>query len=95
MTKLVPVSAEIAAIIERKVDQGLFENAESAVAEAVRRLDDGDECDEALLAKLQIGIDELERGEGMPWNDETKQRIVREGRAAYERGDLPNPDVCA
>lgn len=95
MTKLVPVSAEIAAIIERKVDQGLFENAESVVAEAVRRLDDGDECDEALLAKLQIGIDELERGEGMPWNDETKQRIVREGRAAYERGDLPNPDVCA
>lgn len=89
----VDVSQETAEIIQRKVDQGLYVDAGSAVAEAMRLLDEYD-SDRDLRAKLQVAIDELERGEGIPWNDETKQRILREGRAAYERGDMPDPDVC-
>jgi antitoxin ParD1/3/4 len=93
MSKMGQLSGETAEIVQRKVDQGLYADAESAVAEAVRLLDEYDR-EEALLAKFQVGIDELERGEGIPWNEEAKQRILREGRAAYERGDSPDPDVC-
>jgi antitoxin ParD1/3/4 len=94
MNKTIQLSDETIEILQRKIDQGLYADAETAVAEAVRRLNDKDHDDEALLDKLQIGINELERGDGIPWNEETKQRILREGRAAYERGDLPDPDVC-
>ena len=89
MSKLIEVSDETAAIIERKVQQGLFPDAESAIAEAIQYLDDR----RALDAKLQVGLDELERGLGIPWNEETKRRILRDGRAAYERGEAPDPDV--
>ncbi|HYP60991.1 MAG TPA: hypothetical protein VEQ36_11240 [Thermomicrobiales bacterium] len=93
MSVTINVSEETAEMVQRKVDQGLYPDLETAWAEAARLLDEYDR-EEALLSKLQVGLDQLERGEGIPWNEETKQRILREGRAAYERGDIPDPDVC-
>jgi len=93
MSVTINVSEETAEMVQRKVDQELYPDLETAWAEAARLLDEYDR-EEALLSKLQVGLDQLERGEGIPWNEETKQRILREGRAAYERGDIPDPDVC-
>ena len=93
MSKTVQLSGETAEIVQRKVDQGLYADAESAVAEAVRLLDEQDEL-LALRAKIQVGLDQVERGDLIPFNDETRRRIIQEGRAKYERGDPLNPDVC-
>jgi len=93
MSKTVQIANETAEIIQRTVDQGLFPDPETAFAEAVRLLDELED-DHELRARLQVVLDEFARGKAIPWNEETKQHILREGREAHERGDLPDPDVC-
>lgn len=92
MSVTVQISEETAEIIQRKVEQGLYADTETALAEAARLLDELD-LDPNLVAQIQIGIDQAERGDVYPWNDETKQRIIREGSAKYERGDPIKRDV--
>jgi putative addiction module CopG family antidote len=93
MRKTIEISEDAAALVQQKVDQGLYPDASAAIAEALRLLDEHDEL-LALRSRIQVGLDQMERGETIPWNDETKQRIIREGREAYERGDPIDPDVC-
>lgn len=93
MTKTIQISEEDAALVEQKVEQGLYPDTQAAIAEAIRLLDEHDALAE-LRAKIQVGLDQAARGEVVPFNEETRQRIVREGRAKYERGDPLNPDVC-
>ena len=93
MSKTIEISEEVAAIVQQKVERGLYPDAGAAIAEAIRLLDEHDEL-VALRAKIQVGLDQAARGEVIPWNEETKLRIIREGREAYERGDPIDPDVC-
>ena len=93
MNRTIEISEEDAALVQQKVEQGLYPDAAAVIAEAIRLLDQHDEL-LALRAKIQVGLDQMERGEVIPWNEETKQRIIQEGREAYERGDPIDPDVC-
>ena len=92
MSLTIEISEEDAALVQQKVEQGLYPDAAAALAEAIRLLDEHDELI-ALRARVQVGLDQMERGEVIPWNEETRQRIIREGREAYERGDPIDPDV--
>jgi Arc/MetJ-type ribon-helix-helix transcriptional regulator len=74
MTKMVQVSDETAEIIQRQVDLGLYPDAESAVAEAIRLLDEHDDHYD-LLAKLQVGIDQIARGDVVEWTPELNDRL--------------------
>lgn len=92
MSVTIKIAQETADLFQRKVDQGLYPDLETAYAEAARLLDEQDDLT-ALRAKLQVGLDQMQRGEVLLWNEETKQRIIREGEEAYERGDPVDPDV--
>jgi hypothetical protein len=47
-----------------------------------------------LRAKLRIGIDQLDRGEAIPFTPALLDEIDREVDERIRRGDKPNPDDC-
>jgi antitoxin ParD1/3/4 len=63
----VSLTPEIEAFVRRKVQEGRYNNASELVRHALRRLEDEEREYEAKLAALkaeiQIGIDQLDRGE--------------------------------
>ena len=93
MSTTLEVSEEIAAEVRRLVDAGRYPDADTAIQEAFRLLHE-QQAREELWAKLEEANQQIERGEFVEWNEETRQRIVREGRAKFERGHKPKPDVC-
>ena len=60
----------------------------------MRLLDEHDHRLRQLRAKLQIGIDELDRGEGVEWTPALMDQLSREADEMYRRGEKPDPDVC-
>ena len=91
MSKNVPVSDAIAEIVQRKVDQGLYADVETAIAEAVRLLDEHD-YDRCLRAQLQVGIDEADRGEVLEWTPELNRQLFEEALEMHRQGVRPDPD---
>jgi Arc/MetJ-type ribon-helix-helix transcriptional regulator len=89
MSTTVEIPEEVAAQVRDLVESGAYPDTDTAfriLREQRLRSD--------LWSELEEADREIENGHGVEWNEETRQRINREGRAAYERGDLPDPDVC-
>jgi len=66
---------DLNSLVERKVTSGQFHSAEEVVAEGLRLLQEREELGkpdfefstlEELEAKLAVGLEQLERGEGIP-----------------------------
>ena len=47
-----------------------------------------------LRDKLQTGLDQLDRGEGIPFTPEWSAERVRVARERANAGEKPHPDVC-
>jgi hypothetical protein len=92
MSVTIRISQETADLVQRKVDQGLYPDLETAFAEAARLLDEQDYVRD-LRAELQIGIDEADRGELLEWTPELNQQLLEEARALYRQGVKPDEDV--
>ena len=93
MTKTIHVTDETVEIIQRKVDEGLYADVETAFAEAARLLDEYD-YNKELRAKLQEGIDQAERGETVPWTRELSRQILEQAKELHRLGIRPDDDVC-
>lgn len=93
MSKLIRVSDETADLVQRVVDQGRYADVETAWADAARLLDEQD-YNRELQEMLQEAIDEIERGEGIPWTPELSKQIFEEAMELYRLGIRPDPDVC-
>lgn len=85
---------DLEAEIRRKIEDGRFPDAAEVVREAMRLLDDQERQEASLQAKLQVGIDQLERGEGAEWTPELMARLGREADEMHRRGEQPDSDVC-
>lgn len=48
---------------------------------------------DTLRARIQVGLDELDRGEGEEWTPALMERISREADELYRRGEQPDPDA--
>ena len=92
-TMHVALDPQLADLVRRKVDDGLYPSAEAVVREALRLLDENDRLAylRAALAKADAQID---RGEGIEWTPELMDELSREAHELFERGVQPNPDVC-
>ena len=89
----IELPADVRARIEQRVARGEFPNPGEVVREAMRLLDEQDRQLAELRAKLQSGLDQLNRGEGRAFTPELMNQIRREAEARFERGERPNPDV--
>lgn len=86
----VSLTPELEKFIQRKVASKMYQTASEVVRQALRVLQREEEYDKARLAALrqdiQVGLDQLERGEYIEIKNEQDreallERIKREGRA--------------
>ena len=84
---------DIEARIQQKVAEGYFPDADEVIREAMRLLDAQERQLDELRAKLQIGLDQLDRGESVPFTPELIERIRRNADERFRRGERPKPDV--
>lgn len=72
----ISLNPDLDKFIAEQVRAGKFSSAEDAVAEAVRRMKEREEKLAWLRREVQVGIDQIERGEAGPWDvEETKARL--------------------
>jgi antitoxin ParD1/3/4 len=89
----VTLTPEAEALVRRKVDAGPYQTAEEVIREALRALEERDRLNE-LRAKLQIGLDQLDRGERVPFTPEWRADRLQVAIQRATDGELPDPDVC-
>lgn len=82
------------ALIERIIVSGRYTDPDEIITEALGQLEARERNLSELRAKLQVGLDELDRGESFELTDELWDEIERESEEAYLRGEKPDPDVC-
>ena len=90
----IQLPADVEDRIREIVARGDFPDGGEVVREAMRLLDERERQLDEVRAKLQIGLDQLDRGEGVPYTPELMARIRRDVAERYRRGEQPHPDVC-
>jgi putative addiction module CopG family antidote len=79
--------------IRHWVETGQYADADAVLNDALRLLDEHRQRLDALRAKLQIGLDEADRGEVDEWTPELRDRLRREAHEMHLRGEQPDSDV--
>jgi antitoxin ParD1/3/4 len=80
----IQLSEKAAEIVKAKVASGLYADAAAFVSDIILRADEFDRVKlERLRREIQLGIDQLNRGEGVPFDmDEINQSIDETLRSA-------------
>ena len=92
----VSLTPQLEKIVRDKVESGLYSSASEVVREALRLMDrcEQEQLSERLRAALMLGIEEIERGDTVPFTRELFDQIVAEGRALAASGAPLDPDVA-
>ena len=90
----IQLPADVEASIRQQIEHGRFPDATDVVREAMRLLEARERQLDALRAKIQIGLDELDRGEGVEWTPALMEQLRREAKRCCGRlASKPDPDV--
>jgi antitoxin ParD1/3/4 len=87
----VSLTPQLEDLVKRKVDSGLYNSSSEVVREALRLLEERDRLQEMRLAELrqeiQIGLDQLDRGEGVDGKEVFAELRARsQVRARQDKG---------
>ncbi len=78
------LSPELEGLIQRKLDSGEYDSAAEVVRDALYLLDEVDRFKAQRLAELRrdiaVGLDQLDRGETVTFDEELAERIKARGR---------------
>ena len=74
------------------IERGHYPDADAVLDDALRLLQERQHA--ALRAKIQSGLDQIARGEGIELTETAWDEIEREADEALRRGEQPSPDVC-
>ena len=84
----VSLTPELEKLVANKVASGLYQSASEVIREGLRLLDDHDRLRELHLGevrqKIQTGLDQLDRGEGIP--GAAAYARMKQKSAAFRRG---------
>ncbi len=80
--------------IQRLIETGRYPDADAVPLDALRLLEGHREQADNLRAKLQIGLDQLDRDESVPCSDALFEELDRELEVRRLTGESPHPDVC-
>lgn len=83
---------DIEAVVQQQVDAGLFSDVDDALREAVRLLVGHAEMQD-LRVKLRAAREQVDRGEYVIWNEDTKAAIWDEVVTGMEDDEYLDPDV--
>ena len=73
---------------------GNYRDPDLIITDALQQLAAREQNLQKLKAKIQIGLDQLDRGEGLEWTPDLMDTLLREADEMFHRGEQPNPDVC-
>jgi antitoxin ParD1/3/4 len=90
----IKLATDVEARIRQKVENGSYADSDEVMREAMRLLDEQENQLAALRAKLQVGIDQLDRGEGIELTPALWDEIRQEAIERHRRGEKPSADVC-
>jgi len=82
----VNLSPEFEALIQKTVDSGRYASASEVIEQALLLLDRA-EREEQLGREIQIGLDQIERGEVIPYGPDFWVRVERMADELKESGD--------
>ena len=88
----VTLSPQAEAIVRELIDGGRYADTDEVIEQALQSLDERDRLKE-LRAKLQSGIDQLARGEGVTFTPEWSASRAQVARNRAAAGETPSPDV--
>lgn len=94
MTMHVNLSPEMESYIKSKVASGFYGNATEVIRDAIRRMQADEERRTAFRAAVAVGDAELDRGEGIDYNENVLEEITREALQDLHSGKPIDPDVC-
>lgn len=88
---------QLEAYIQYKLDAGLYSNGAEVIRDALRRMMEHD--DEAartlrLRDALQVGVDQVARGEGAIYSPALLQSLKAQALARTAQGERPKPEVA-
>ena len=89
------LSQEMEQYLQSKVGTGSYSDATEVVYDAIRRMREADEKLAALRAAVQIGDDQIDRGEGVVYTPERLATITEKAFANARDGKKTNPDVAS
>ena len=91
MTMQLP--ADVEARVREKIARGEFSDGDAVIREAMRLLDEQERQLAQLRGMLQIGLNQLDQGEGVPFNPTLVAQMRRDAEERFRRGERANPDV--
>lgn len=93
MTMHVNLSPEMEGFIKSKVASGFYSNATEVIRDAIRRMQADDLRAHAFRAAVQVGEDQLRRGEGIAFDEASMDDIESEARENLRRDAPIDPNV--
>jgi antitoxin ParD1/3/4 len=87
------LSPEIEHYLQVKVGTGFYSNASEVIRDAIRRMREEDEKLEKLRAAVQIGDEQLERGEGIIYSASRLEAITEKALSNARNGKKVSSDV--
>ncbi len=89
------LSQEMEQYLKSKVCTGSYSNATEVVCDAIRRMREADEKLVTLRAAVQVGDDQLDRGEGLTYTPERLEIITEKAFANARDGKKVNSDAAS
>lgn len=87
------LSPEIEQYLQVKVGTGFYSNASEVVRDAIRRMWEEDQKLEKLRAAVQIGDEQLDRGEGLSYSASRLEAITEKALSNARNGKKVSADV--
>lgn len=91
----ISLTKELEVYVSQKVESGLYHSASEVIRDGLRLMKERDELHQSKLAELReeiaIGIDQADRGQVQPFNEETTARVKARGRKRLAAHDGPGP----
>jgi antitoxin ParD1/3/4 len=82
----VSLTPELEKLVDAKVSSGMYQTASEVIREALRLLRERDERKrEELRRMIQVGIDQLERGEYTDYDEHTLKNLAKAIKARGRR----------
>lgn len=87
------LSPEIEQYLQSKVGTGFYSNASEVVRDAIRRMWEEDEKLAKLRAAVQLGDEQLDRGEGVAYSSARLDKITEKALSNARSGKKVSDDV--
>ncbi len=94
MVTIAKLPPQTEAEIQGLIASGGYDDATEIVVQAIHQFAQREQSLADLRAKIQIGLDEIERDEIIRFTPERSAQLLESARRRLEAGEHPSADVC-